>query len=232
MQSLLDYTIRGALSTRGHAAPRTARGKIPGSRMIARQPSGTETWEEEHTMEHRRLRLVGDILVALLVLLAAAAPLQAVTTGEEFMRFTYWTGCSPLRLGVAISEDAVTAGLTEESVATAVRSRLRSAWLYTDTNDLEVPMLIVHVSVSNSRRRPGGAFSIEMALYKHLYDPLTGLSIPARTNDMAGGLYGKTGMYSGNTAFILSGIAQAMDGFLDAYLRVNEPACPRSPIDP
>ncbi len=182
-------------------------------------------------MEHRCLRLVGGVLVALSVLLAIAAPSQAITN-EEFMRFTYWTGCSPLRLGVVISEDAVTAGLTEESVATAVRSRLRSAWLYTDTNDLEVPMLMVHVSVVNSRRRPGGAFSIEMALYKHLYDPLTGLSIPARTNDMVGGLYGKTGMYSGNAAFILSVIAQAMDGFLDAYLRVNEPACPRSPIDP
>lgn len=67
MQSLLDYMtrleviqgkslgepfplflwerrfIKGAFSTRGHAAPRTARGEIPGSRMIARQPSDTET---------------------------------------------------------------------------------------------------------------------------------------------------------------------------------------------
>jgi len=67
MRSLLDYTtrlevtqgesldepfplfpwerrfIKGAFSTRGHAAPRTARGKIPGSHIIARQPSGTET---------------------------------------------------------------------------------------------------------------------------------------------------------------------------------------------
>ena len=182
-------------------------------------------------MEHCRLRLVGGVLVALLVLLAAA-PLQAVTDAEEFMRFTYWTGCSPLRLGVAPSEDAVTVGLTEGVITTAVRSRLRSARLYTDTNDREVPMLIVHVSVVNSRRRPGGAFSIEMALHKHLYDPLTGLSIPAQTNDIVGGLYGKTGMYSGNAYFILSMIAQAMDGFLDAYLRVNEPACSRSPIDP
>ena len=182
-------------------------------------------------MEHRRLRLVGVVLVALLVLLAIAAPSQAITN-EEFMRFTYWTGCSPLRLGVVPSEDAATVGLTEGVITTAVRSRLRSAWLYTDTNDREVPMLMVHVSVVNSRRRPGGVFSIEMALHKHLYDPLTGLSIPARTNDIVGGIYSKIGMYSGNAYFILSAIAQAMDGFLDAYLRVNEPACSRSPIDP
>ena len=182
-------------------------------------------------MEHRRLRLVGVVLVALLVLLAIAAPSQAITN-EELMRFTYWTGCSPLRLVVASSEDAVTVGLTEGVITTAVRSRLRSARLYTDTNDREVPTLMVYVSVVNSRRRPGGVFSITMALHKHLYDPLTGLSFPARTNSITGEIYSRIGMYSGNADFILSGVAQAMDGFLDAYLRVNEPACSRSPIDP
>ena len=175
-------------------------------------------------MEHRRLRLVGGGLVALSVLLAIAAPLQAVTNVEEFWRFTYWTGCSPLRLFVAMdSEDAVRMGLTEEAVATAVRSRLRAARLYTDTNNSEVPGLVVHVSVFSSQRRTGGAFSIDVALYKPLYDPLTSLSMPARTNDIT--TSARIGLHAGNAAFILSEIAQAMDEFLDAYLRVNEPAC-------
>ena len=142
------------------------------------------------------------------------------------MRFVYWTGCSPLRLVVVMdSEDAVRMGLTEEVVATAVRSRLRAARLYTDTDNREVPSLVIHVSVVNSQRRPGGAFVVDVALSKHLYDPLSGLSFPAQTNDLTGLLYSKFGLHSGNAAFILSGIAQAMDGFLDAYLRVNEPAC-------
>ena len=184
-------------------------------------------------MEHRRLRLVGGVVVALLVLLAVAASSQAVTDAEEFMRFTYWTGCSLLGLVVAIdSEDAVRMGLTEEAITTAVRSRLRSARLYTDTNDREVPVLVVYVGVVNSQKIAGGAFSIDVALHKHLYDPLSGLSFPAQTNDVAGRGYGGVGLHAGNAAFILSEIARAMDGFLDAYLRVNEPACPRPPIDP
>ena len=142
------------------------------------------------------------------------------------MRFTYWTRCSPLRLLVAMDpRDAVRIGLTEEVVATTVRSRLRAARLYTDTNNLEVPALLIHVGVVNSRRRPGGVFSIDIALHKHLYDPLTGHSFPAQTNDITGLGYGFLGLHAGNSSFILSQIARAMDGFLDAYLRVNEPAC-------
>ena len=184
-------------------------------------------------MEHCRLRLAWGVLMALSVLLAVAAPLRAVTNAEESMRFMYWTGCSPLKLIVAMdSDDAVRMGLTEEAIATAVRSRLRAARLYTDTNDREVPLLVMHVGVVSSKRITGGAFSIDVALHKHLYDPLSGHSFSAQTNDIAGLLYGILGLHAGNAAFILSQIGRAMDGFIDTYLRVNEPACPRSPIDP
>ena len=183
-------------------------------------------------MEHCRLRLAWSVLVALSVLLAAA-PLQAVTNAEEMMRFAYWTGCSPLRLRVVMdSEDAVRMGLTQEAVATTARSRLRAARLYTDPNNREAPVLIIHVGVVSSKKRTGGAFIVDVALHKLLYDTLSGLSKPARTNDITGLLYSRVGLHAGNAAFILSEIARAMDGFLDAYLRVNEPACPRSPIDP
>lgn len=51
--------------------------------------------------------------------------------------------------------------------------------------------------------------------------PVNGAVHMLRANPAAGNI----GVSSGNAAFILSAIAQAMDGFLDAYLRVNEPAC-------
>lgn len=152
-----------------------------------------------------------------------AALSQTMTVLERFM---YWTECSPLRLSVVIGmddhEDEVRIGLTEEVVTKAVRSRMRAARLYTDTSNPEIPGLVIHVNVMNSQRRTGGAFSIDVALQKHLYDPLSGHSFPAQTNYSLHNVYG---LHAGNAAFILSGIARVMDGFLDDYLRVNESAC-------
>ena len=144
---------------------------------------------------------------------------------QDIERFWYWTGCSPLRLRVLINPtEAVRMDLTQEAVATAVRSRLRAARLYTDTNNREVPLLMIYVDLVNSKRMTGGAFIIQAALLKHLYDPLSGLSFLAQTNpnltqDSA------MGLHAGKAAFIRSQIASVMDHFLDAYLRVNEPAC-------
>lgn len=171
-------------------------------------------------------RLVGGVVAALSILLAIAAPSRALTA-EEAMRFTYWTECSPLRLAIVVidPESAARVGLTEEVVATAVRSRLRAARLYTDTDNLEIPLLVMHVDVASSKRITGGAFLIDVALHKPLHDPLTGLSSYAHTNYPHGLAYRPFGLHAGKAAFILSQIGLAMDGFLDAYLRVNEPAC-------
>ena len=186
-------------------------------------------------MAHRsRLRLVGAVVAALSVLLAATAPLQAVTEAKEArMRFAYWTGCSPLKLFVSIStaEAARRMGLTEAVVATAVRSRLRAARIYTDTDNVEVPLLVAHVALyhSEDQQITGGAHDVTLSLYKHVDDPLSGLSGYAETKIVRVGMLG---MHDGKAAFILSGIARIMDSFIDDYLRVNEPACSRSPINP
>lgn len=63
-----------------------------------------------------------------------------------------------------------------------------------------------------------------LSLYKQVYDPLSGLSGYAETNIFPVGI---TGMHGGTAAFILSVIAQMMDRFIDDYLRINDPACPR-----
>lgn len=183
-------------------------------------------------MEHCRLRLAWGVLVALSVLLAVAAPLQAVTV-EESERFLFWTGCSPLRLNIlmlpdsiAPDPDSVSMGLTEAVVTTAVRSRLRAARIYADNE--EAPVLIVNLRVIHSKQRPGGAFAVDITLHKRVYDPLSGVSGYVQTAVCNITL----GLHAGQAAFILSTIAQRMDEFIDNYLRVNEPACPRSPIDP
>ena len=181
-------------------------------------------------MEHRYLRLV-RAGAALSVLLAAAAPLQAVIDVEEAERFLYWTGCSPLHLAVIVSPDSIAPdsvrmGLTNAAVATAVRSRLRAARIYTD--NVEASSLGVRVSVLHSKKMTGGAFAVDISLHKLVYDPLSGVSGFVQTAVCNPFL----GLHAGNAAFILSTIAQGMDEFIDTYLRVNEPACPRSPIDP
>ena len=186
-------------------------------------------------MAHRsRLRLVGAVVAALSVLLAATAPLQAVTEAKEArMRFAYWTGCSPLKLFVSIPVEAARRmGLTEAAVSTAVRSRLRAARIYTDTDNVEVPLLVAQVALyySEDQQIIGGAHAVRLSLYKHVHDPLSGLSGYAETKIVP--VVGLIGIHDGKAAFILSGIARIMDSFIDDYLRVNEPACSRSPINP
>lgn len=47
-------------------------------------------------------------------------------------RFRLWTGCQPVGLLVeSLSESATEIGLTEESIQTLIRSRLRAARIYT-----------------------------------------------------------------------------------------------------
>lgn len=143
----------------------------------------------------------------------------------ETERFMYWTECSPLGLFVFAdpgNEDVVRMGLTEEDIATAVRSRLRAARLYAGMNNREVPQLMIAVRVVNSKIRTGGAVSINVGLFKHLYDPLSSFSSLAQTNPL---FDSAIGLHAGKPAFVLSQIGQMMDGFLDTYLRVNEPAC-------
>ena len=169
-------------------------------------------------------------MAGLSVLLATTAPLQAVTEAEEAtMRFAYWTGCSPLKLFVSVPsvESARRMGLTEAVVATAVRSRLRAARIYTDTDNVEVPLLVAQVAVYPFEdQQITGAHHVRLSLYKHVHDPLSRLSGYAETKIFSVELIG---INEGKAAFILSGIAQIMDSFIDEYLRVNEPACSRSP---
>ncbi len=140
----------------------------------------------------------------------------AATSAEEvsyYDRFELWNDCQPISLYVTpLSQDADDIGLTEESLETAVRSRLRAARLYDP--DSWTPYLFVGVSVI------GRAYGLDLALYKRVNDPISGA-----TGDAATWAASWTGTHGGNGSFILSNVSEGMDRFLDEYLRVNAEAC-------
>ena len=176
-------------------------------------------------MKHPSLRLVGGPIVALLVL-TAATPVGAEER-EDFRRsiqdgidrFQLWNACEPIYLLVeSPSDDDVKLGLTHEGITTTVRSRLRAARLYRGSR--RDPHLYVNVN------RVGVGFSVSLEFRKAFFDRISDRAGSATTWNTS-----VTGQ-SRRTDYILSSISQLTDKFIDEYLRVNEPACSRSPIDP
>jgi len=148
------------------------------------------------------------------VFLGVAPPLFA-----NLERFELANACEPIALIVEeLDREERAIGLTQAAIATTVRSRLRAARLYEARPG---PFLYVYVNVF------GSAFSVRVAFNKMLFDPISGLKFGATTwQDSA------TGEGREVADLILSWIGQSTDRFLDAYLRVNAPACPRGPLDP
>ena len=73
------------------------------------------------------------LTAALLITGSAAAQEDPVTTLEKFK---LWNECGPMRLVVEnVDDDAAAIGLSKEDIAVAVRSRLRSARIYTTDRD-------------------------------------------------------------------------------------------------
>ena len=183
-------------------------------------------------MEHRYLRIVSVVLLVLVT----ATPLHA--SSQE--NFELWTECRPVWLLVeSVPSAGGVIGLSKESIATAVRSRLRGARLYAgnaEGGEMDLawqspqdmpPVLHTHVDVVSSNVVRGGGFYIEISLLKGLYDPLAEYFSPAATwTDSS------IGLHSGDGSYIISWVTQLTDRFIDAYLRVNESACSRSPLDP
>jgi len=153
-------------------------------------------------------------LLPLLLLLLVAFDARGQETAEERLeKFNLYTGCSDVDL-IVEDIDENDAGLTREQVITTVRSRLRGARIYYGADANVVPnYLYVNVNVA------GRGYSYNIELMKILLDERTGYRFPATTWRT-----GSTGQ-SGNAGFILQNLGNAMDRFIDEYLRVNEEAC-------
>ena len=154
-------------------------------------------------------RKLGPWLAAALLLTAASASAGAVSESD---RFYLWNECRPTSLFVErLPDDATATGLTEEAIEIAVRSRLRAARLYSDS---ALSYLYINVNVV------GRAFGIGVEYNKYVRDLATKLERRATTWDV-----GSTGTHGGDSNFILSGVTQHTDEFIDEYLRVNTDAC-------
>lgn len=127
--------------------------------------------------------------------------------------FELFTNCESMNLFVEVKNDGENlAGLTEESVGRAVRSRLRSARLLSESG--------VSNALFVSVRVVGAAFDVGVGFRKVLFDPVTEQYFRTLTFRTGGfGTHGRNGTY------VLSVVQQGMDEFLDEYLRVNETAC-------
>ena len=154
--------------------------------------------------------------------LAAAASwfFAASAWGEnvtDLDRFRLWNDCRPMNLVIeGLPAGGAGIGLTNEAVAAAVRSRLRAARLYEAVEDPYLPYLYVQVNVFES------AFDTRVEYRKVVADVATdqiGFGATWRV--------GRLGTHGWSPAFILSGVSQSMDEFIDEYLRVNSDACAR-----
>ena len=168
-------------------------------------------------MEHRYLMLVAGVVVALLT---ATTPIDAEDVSSRD-RFKLWNACKPVNLYVDIvPDDVAVTGLTLEAIATTVRSRLRAARLYDDRSAF--PALSMRF-----RSAPGVVVSgLEGVFLKIVSDPISGEIGSAITWSIS-----QLGR-GGDATLILALFSQLTDRFIDDYLRVNGPACQRSPIDP
>ena len=125
----------------------------------------------------------------------------------------------------SLNEDATEISLTEESIETTVRSRLRSARIYDDES---LPYIYVNVNVV------GQAFHIGISLNQLLLKPpimdlkteqevYPASVFPATTWNIGG-----SGTHGSDAGYILQAIAQYTDKFIDEYFRVNEKVCSKS----
>ncbi len=154
------------------------------------------------------LRLTLPTVALALVLAVPAGAAEKVT---DYDRFQLWNSCQPMDLFVSDLHKDADIGLTREAILVAVRSRLRAARLY-EADEL-FSHLYVNVNVV------GQAHNISIQYYKHLEDTASGETGYAATWDTGG-----TGTHR-SADYILSGVSQYTDRFIDEYLRVNADSC-------
>ena len=155
-----------------------------------------------------------------------AKELGLLSEAEARDLFGLWNECRPIafELNFENRAKAKDLGLTREDIYELVRNRIQTARIYTE--DYEPPTgkrLEIGVRVG-SKAEP--AFSYLMIFVKQLKDEETGLSLGA-----ASWLKEALEPHRGESAVILFLISQALDEFINDYLRVNESACPNSTVE-
>ena len=154
-------------------------------------------------------------IVAVVILFFTLSIPVGTEEADRYDRFQLWNDCEPMDLIVGgLDEDAMSVGLTKDAINTAAMRRLRTARLY-DSD--QAPFLFVQVTIL--RGAISKVFSIRLQYRKVVYDPATEIVMHGTT--WQGGNLGTFG----DADYILSGVSEGVDDFINEYLRVNQDSC-------
>ena len=150
--------------------------------------------------------------------LSHAEALEAGLISEADARelFQLWNKCRPIGFELKLY-GGKSLGLTRDTIKTLVRDRLKAARLYTENYEPPEKRLEMLVRVGGPANP---AFSYLMLFIKRMKDEETGLHL-----DATGWLKDAFGAHQGERAVVLFHISQALDKFIDEYLRVNDTEC-------
>lgn len=130
----------------------------------------------------------------------------------EYERFQLFHRCASMGLLVMMDDGKGKGALAADSVEVAARSRLRAARIFDEEGD---PVLLVYVT----KTRRSGAFAVSLHFSKFMTDLSTGDTRRATT-----WMHSAVGIDQDNS--LLRGLlAEMLDEFVDAYLRVNAESC-------
>jgi hypothetical protein len=148
------------------------------------------------------------ILLLLLILASPAMGAQSVS-GLETDNYKYVA----VHVVVELAGDASKIGLTEDSVRTHVESRLRSAGLTPGDARLYGTWLYVNV------RTGGTVYLVDVAYDRQVTFEARGQRLGTVGVVWHRNVVGTTG---GSHAYIIRGLDQLLDAFLNDYLRANQ----------
>ena len=168
-----------------------------------------------------KIRKLRPLALTLAVLWSGSSETDEVS-GEEL--FGLWADCYPVSLAISLGDEAKK--LLGNTVETLIRSRLRAARLFSDEESFMEPTLTVFVGFIPENK----AFAIQFKLRKFAVNGIwpTGQVSPEGLGNNFMGMAttwadGRFG--AGEREYILSGVSELTDQFIDEYLRVNADAC-------
>ena len=147
-----------------------------------------------------------------LMLLTGCIGSSANAEISSYDKFRLWNECSGVDLLIEhLSEDELSIGLSEESIESTIRSRLRSARIF---NEDHYDYIYVQIGVLDS------AWTVNMELRKIVRDMSSEEMNSAQTWSN-----GRIGTHANDHQYILGSLATMTDQFVDEYFRVNDSAC-------
>ena len=177
------------------------------------------------------------VAVAALLLPFPSVAAQEVDYAAKRDTFQLFTGCLQMAAFVTVQQKHNDLPeLTEPSVSTAVRSRLRAARIYRD--EWNSPNLTVHVMIVGNAFHVSTAFRRWVAVIAVSTGDLTDamavssdsleslIERSRRSGDATTWKREHLGTHGGSAGYVRELVVQHLDEFIDEYLRLNEDDCP------